>query len=324
MTRFAARTSLATVATVAIGMLAATSLQAATVIINGGRHYKGYMGVFAPGNAFNITLGGTNTGGTAYTTVNGGTIVRDGTNSGGILRNAAAWQLNVNLDGSSTETKLNALVLDAPLALGADNRQFGNDNFNQNGFASNPVTPAPNTPNPFSGPQNIVAITGPGQFINPATGATLTRAQSLMLGGLYNYLGTLTTPAMLGNAQVYPGYTQPPQFFDINYKITATQIAVWDVLGFTVALNGSSNLRTGGVNDRNILDVNGVNLVNEAQTYALAHPAFAGIIKGTNGNPSLVVLAQPVPEPASWAMLIAGFGLTGAAMRRRVARAARA
>lgn len=28
-------------------------------------------------------------------------------------------------------------------------------------------------------------------------------------------------------------------------------------------------------------------------------------------------LANPVPEPASWAMLIAGFGLTGAAMRRR-------
>lgn len=29
--------------------------------------------------------------------------------------------------------------------------------------------------------------------------------------------------------------------------------------------------------------------------------------------------ATAVPEPASWAMLIAGFGLTGAAMRRRVA-----
>jgi hypothetical protein len=29
-----------------------------------------------------------------------------------------------------------------------------------------------------------------------------------------------------------------------------------------------------------------------------------------------------VPEPASWAMLIAGFGLVGAAQRRRVARAA--
>lgn len=29
------------------------------------------------------------------------------------------------------------------------------------------------------------------------------------------------------------------------------------------------------------------------------------------------VVGGPVPEPASWAMMIAGFGLTGAAMRRR-------
>jgi hypothetical protein len=34
-------------------------------------------------------------------------------------------------------------------------------------------------------------------------------------------------------------------------------------------------------------------------------------------NVSLGGLAGGVPEPASWAMLIAGFGLTGAAMRRR-------
>jgi hypothetical protein len=32
----------------------------------------------------------------------------------------------------------------------------------------------------------------------------------------------------------------------------------------------------------------------------------------------LKLLALPaIPEPATWAMLIAGFGLTGAAMRRR-------
>lgn len=31
-------------------------------------------------------------------------------------------------------------------------------------------------------------------------------------------------------------------------------------------------------------------------------------------------LAAPVPEPASWTMLIAGFGLVGAAMRRRTSR----
>jgi hypothetical protein len=37
-----------------------------------------------------------------------------------------------------------------------------------------------------------------------------------------------------------------------------------------------------------------------------------------------VISAAAVPEPASWAMLIAGFGLTGAAMRRRGAGFARA
>ena len=34
--------------------------------------------------------------------------------------------------------------------------------------------------------------------------------------------------------------------------------------------------------------------------------------------------ASPTPEPASWALMIAGFGLVGAAVRRRVATAARA
>lgn len=39
---------------------------------------------------------------------------------------------------------------------------------------------------------------------------------------------------------------------------------------------------------------------------------------GSNpGFEGLVAVATFVPEPASWAMLIAGFGLTGAAMRRR-------
>lgn len=43
----------------------------------------------------------------------------------------------------------------------------------------------------------------------------------------------------------------------------------------------------------------------------------------TGGNPvAQLALGGAVPEPASWAMLIAGFGLTGAALRRRRAFAA--
>jgi hypothetical protein len=49
---------------------------------------------------------------------------------------------------------------------------------------------------------------------------------------------------------------------------------------------------------------------------AFGFPAITdGLVGGawTGGN----VVFDVVPEPASWAMLIAGFGLTGAAMRRR-------
>jgi hypothetical protein len=36
-----------------------------------------------------------------------------------------------------------------------------------------------------------------------------------------------------------------------------------------------------------------------------------------DGNPGAFAYAGAVPEPASWAMLIAGFGLVGAVMRRQ-------
>lgn len=48
-------------------------------------------------------------------------------------------------------------------------------------------------------------------------------------------------------------------------------------------------------------------------------PAISGSF--TFASPPAVGSGSVVPEPAAWAMLIAGFGLTGAAMRRRGARA---
>jgi hypothetical protein len=38
---------------------------------------------------------------------------------------------------------------------------------------------------------------------------------------------------------------------------------------------------------------------------------------GTNWQQSFIPTSGAVPEPASWAMLIAGFGLVGAMQRRR-------
>ena len=44
--------------------------------------------------------------------------------------------------------------------------------------------------------------------------------------------------------------------------------------------------------------------------------------RGFTFAPDAAVVTPGVPEPASWAMLIAGFGLVGGAMRRQVKRRA--
>jgi hypothetical protein len=62
-----------------------------------------------------------------------------------------------------------------------------------------------------------------------------------------------------------------------------------------------------------VLTVYGLHFVGTITDYE--NPA---ITERTYGRPELVTFsAGRVPEPASWAMLIAGFGLVGAAMRRR-------
>lgn len=60
--------------------------------------------------------------------------------------------------------------------------------------------------------------------------------------------------------------------------------------------------------------------LDTSQWYGVTGGGFNRIVITAGGNAALLAtdfqLAN-VPEPASWAMLIAGFGLTGAAMRRR-------
>lgn len=274
-----------------------STARADTVAIKGGIHYEGYLGVVAPANAYNVTIGGANLGGSAVRTTLGGNVYYSGTNVGGTLLNAEPFSLNVLRNGSARETTVNALVLDV-MPLGG-NKYFGDDAFNQNGFGT---IPAPKVANPFPGAaQTIVYGDGCTSFTNRATGSLLTRAQSLSLGFLYSYLATLTAPAALGSTQIYRASdATSARFPTINYAIAATQIVVWDVLGYTVALNKSSNLRPGGVNNGvNILNYNGINLVSQAETYAAAHSSFSGVVMGTGGNPSLVVASGAVPEPAT-------------------------
>lgn len=65
---------------------------------------------------------------------------------------------------------------------------------------------------------------------------------------------------------------------------------------------------------------------NVAYYFAPGALSAAGIYDSTlfgkdqAGRLTVTVLGGAVPEPASWAMMIAGFGLVGASMRRRVAK----
>ena len=55
-----------------------------------------------------------------------------------------------------------------------------------------------------------------------------------------------------------------------------------------------------------------VTLAAPGSVYAMVNDTFH-----RNNGGAFTANVSAVPEPASWAMLIAGFGLTGAALRRR-------
>ena len=90
-------------------------------------------------------------------------------------------------------------------------------------------------------------------------------------------------------------------------------------------LNTNYNLEP-GISGGFTYDGNATNVFNGAQLYSgtEANPTFlAGTYQlsqfqsGTAGVLVISGVGGAVPEPATWALLILGFGLTGAAMRRR-------
>lgn len=97
----------------------------------------------------------------------------------------------------------------------------------------------------------------------------------------------------------------------------ATQLAVWEIISETT--NGGYSLGNG------LFKASGTN----AATLGLAQTYLTGVTSGgwtpvagqelrilySPGNQSQVFIAS-VPEPASWAMMILGFGLIGFAVRR--------
>lgn len=104
----------------------------------------------------------------------------------------------------------------------------------------------------------------------------------------------------LDNSQ--DGYTTSFSIFNFDGLIKATAFdSLGGILGTTQLFNGS--LSFSGIG--NISRVNLVSLDNDPTT--MDDLQFEEVV-GTN---------SAVPEPATWAMMLVGFGFAGAAMRRR-------
>jgi hypothetical protein len=100
----------------------------------------------------------------------------------------------------------------------------------------------------------------------------------------------------LAGGTTYGFYVTDTRFFSVQYTDSAGEI------GDVLAADDALAIRVG-------YGVSG--LFGEASSP-----------RAFNGTLSYATVAGAVPEPASWALMIAGFGLVGAAMRRRSVRVA--
>ena len=137
---------------------------------------------------------------------------------------------------------------------------------------------------------------------HPFTGATaLSAGQIVQVGQLVNY-GTQL-------------YLHGPNTADTVNRLAALQGAIWQVVNPTYSVvSGNAAL------DSYIAQYSAANYATKLTGYGAVSSNITFIIEtgkyGTKNAHQSFALAG-VPEPATWAMMLAGFGLTGATLRRR-------
>lgn len=99
-------------------------------------------------------------------------------------------------------------------------------------------------------------------------------------------------------------------------------LAIWEVV---YEASGPYNLTTGDFHIYGDFAAAGAlansylgNIQNGSWTGNIADVRVLAATVGENQNQIYIRPAAPVPEPSTWALLLAGFGMVGAAMRRRV------
>jgi hypothetical protein len=175
--------------------------------------------------------------------------------------------------------------------------------------------------NPFGGAVWVGQLATDGQFSN---GGSITCGSPCgAAAGFYEY--SLSFDASLGGSMILNGFTA-----DNGVRaLSVSQANVGTLYSCTV---GGPGTLCAGTQTQITLSTGNL-LLSAVPGGIVTISATVENLNGPGRNPSGFILSggaelfgRPgngvVPEPASWAMMIAGFGLTGAAMRRRRVRSA--
>ncbi len=249
--------------------------------IHGGKRFRHAVAI----SAFALAVGAMTQASAASVYVDTGGIYQPGTiNIAGpdINLNAysSALELTANVNGSSSVRTLYTFCVDIyhDISVGIDN-------------SHDIVTGAGDAQSPVNLLYHTAALTvnsdGP---ISGVSGAALSTTQIAEIGGLATLGGNLIATDAA----------------DLSNKLTAVQGAIWTIEypsagGYTVSTS-----------DPTVQGYLSGYLANAAAT-ASQSPVIA--IYGANGQGLLPT--GGVPEPAAWALMLTGFGLAGAALRRR-------
>jgi hypothetical protein len=203
------------------------------------------------------------------------------------------------------------------------------------------------TTSQYTGNTSNTVILGPSPVINFNQFSSIgSKGQLLTLTGVRitadrDFVGVITLDNGSGNARtgtlefLITSTLSSGSLFSFSDQVGSNAIA-FSIPGRSQGPVGLTNIDTSA---SNVFDAssfmpyqgNGTIAATHSLTNFLSSAVFtgggAGSLSGTASGSvtgSFTVeyfYEDPLPEPASWAMLIAGFGLTGAAMRRRRAAA---
>lgn len=156
---------------------------------------------------------------------------------------------------------------------------------------------------------SLAAISSPAAAAIRQIDFTVSSANWQHLNGVNGPYGLSLQPTLSGSLQFDDTKADSSAFVSLDY---ATGTRIWTLADIKAA---SSIFYSGGAFSAFFLDFGGGNVLGSNST--------AGVAEGPNtlhcNNCVSIGPVSAVPEPQTWALMIAGFGLLGTALRRRKA-----